>query len=92
MGESRTGHAAGSQDNPAGSFPPVTEDWRVALQRGSLALVDLAVSSYCTLFLADLQVAPAQCLAAWSLGDPGKKQKCQPGMGKSETSPFNSIP
>lgn len=27
MGESRTGHAAGSQDNPAGSFPPVTEVW-----------------------------------------------------------------
>lgn len=27
MGESRTRHAAGSQDNPAGSFPPVTEDW-----------------------------------------------------------------
>lgn len=27
MGEHKTGHAAGSQDKPPGSFLPVTEDW-----------------------------------------------------------------
>lgn len=64
VGESRTGHAAGSQDNLAGSFPLATEDWGLLFKRVAL---DLAVSGYCALFLADPQAAPAQHLGTQSL-------------------------
>lgn len=44
----------------------------IALQRESLALANLPVSSNCVLSLVILQVAPALCLATCSLSDFGK--------------------